>query len=84
MTTTLRLPAKHAGDWFSRLGSDLGAQLVAQTARTITLTLTDEQLADLRADAEHYVEVMHGENTDGIDYRPAARRCLAAIATPTA
>lgn len=74
---TLKLPRKHAADWLDR--TETGATAVASTPRTVTLELTDAQLADLKADATYYAENMHGDWTDGIDYRAAARRCLAAI-----
>ena len=76
----VRLPAKHARDWQDRLGGDLGSTVVAESARTITLDLPPAALADFIEDAALYATEMHGEWTAGVDYRPAARRCLAAIA----
>lgn len=65
-----KLPRQHAEDWMNRCN---------QTPRTITLDLSPAAVKDLRADAEHYRDAMHGEWTMGIDYRPAARRCLTAL-----
>jgi hypothetical protein len=81
---TLVLPGKHASDWLDRLGNDLGARVVTSSDRTITLDLTDKQLADLIADAEFYAECMRPADTGDIDYRPAAKRLLAAINKQTA
>jgi hypothetical protein len=78
MTTTLRLPRKHAADWFDRVGEpEEWATLVGETARTVTLELTPEGLADLTADAAYYAEAMGPADTGDVDYRPAARTCLA-------
>ena len=83
MTTTLRLPLRHAQDWLARCGEDLGAEEVAQTARTVTLTLPPAALADIVSDARYYAEEMGPDNTGDFDYRPAARRCLASIERQT-
>lgn len=79
MTTTVRLPVKHALDWHDRCEAAAGAEIVTMTQRTITLTLTAEALRDLIADATYYAEEMGPANTGDLDYRPAARRCLAAL-----
>ncbi len=79
-TLTLRA-AKHALDWAARFDTpaDSEADVVHQTARTVTLDLTDDALADLVADALYYAEEMGPDNTGDFDYRPAARACLRAI-----
>jgi hypothetical protein len=75
---TVKLPAKHATDWLARYDED-DAEGVAWSARTITLSLSDAALRDLISDATYYAEEMDRDNTGDIDYRPAARRCLAAL-----
>lgn len=75
---TLKLPRKHAQDWFQRCAGEQD-RLIDVTARTVTLYLTAESLNDLVSDAEHYASTMFGEWTDGVDYRPAARTCLRAL-----
>lgn len=80
-TFTVKLPRKHAADWFDRLG-DVGdnlATLDAETDRTVIYTLNDAALRDLIADATYYAQEMDPQNSGDIDYRPAARRCLAAL-----
>jgi hypothetical protein len=79
MTTTLKLPRKHADDWASRLGDELDAEVLDATKRTITLKLTDAALCDLIGDAVYYSQEMGPDNTGDGDYRPAARRLLAAL-----
>lgn len=80
---TIKLPALHALDWLGRWdgpdGAEPQAQVVHQTARTVTLELADADLRDLISDATYYAEEMGPSNTGDTDYRPAARRCLAAI-----
>jgi hypothetical protein len=78
-SATVKLPAKHALDWLDRCGGDLGAELVVQTERTVTLSLPPAALRDLLEDCRHYAECMGPADTGDIDYRPAARRCLAAL-----
>lgn len=77
-TTTIKLPAKHARDWLNRYDGPDAAE-VASTARTVTLELGDNALADLISDAHYYAEEMDPANTGDIDYRPAARACLRGI-----
>lgn len=77
-TVTLRA-AKHALDWAARFGGDQGLDVVHQTARTVTLDLSTDALADLIADALYYAEEMGPDNTGDLDYRPAARSCLRAL-----
>lgn len=86
LTADYRLPTKHATDWWWRCGEDnkhrlswLGSDIVDQTERTVTLRLTASALKDLIDDAEFYVECMGPNDTGDIDYRPAARRCLARL-----
>lgn len=75
---TVKLPARHALDWLGRYdGGDAG--VVEATARTATLNLGDDALRDLISDSHYYAEEMAPDNTGDVDYRPAARRCLAAI-----
>lgn len=77
--TTLRLTAvKHAADWRSRYDGE-AADIVDQTPRTITLQLDADALADLVSDSLYYAEQMGPDNTEDIDYRPAARACLRAL-----
>lgn len=76
---TLRLPRKHASDWLDRLGGDMGAELVAESERTVTLSLSRAQLTGLVADAQYYEENMKGDWTLGADLASAAHRCLNAI-----
>lgn len=82
---TITLPRKHAWDWQSRFDGDAdapdgyGVTVEKVTARTITLSLTNAALADLISDAHYYAEEMDRDNTGDIDYRPAARRCIAGI-----
>lgn len=78
MTYTLRLPAKHAMDWLSRYDGE-GAEALCVKPRSCLLSLNREALEDLISDAIYYAEEMDPSNTGDIDYRPAARRCLAAI-----
>lgn len=81
---TLTVPYKHAHDWYDRCGVNYadagdGTELVDTSARTVTLTLSTAALRDLRSDAELYAECMGPSDTGDLDYRPAARRCLAAL-----
>lgn len=79
---TVTVPAKHALDWHGRCAVDgsFHAEIVKSNSRHVTLELSLPAIRDLVADAEHYVKVMHGEFTDGVDYRPAARRVLDSLA----
>lgn len=77
--TTIKLPAKHAMDWWGRYDEE-GAEVVAHSARTVTLRLDRAALMDLISDADYYAAEMSPDNTGDIDYRPAARRCLASLA----
>lgn len=79
-TIRVKLPRKHAEDWAHRcLDGDRTEQDVIKglTARWITLELTRSEWVDLKDDAEYYASEMGPDNTGDIDYRPAARRCLA-------
>jgi len=72
----IKLPAKHATDWWERCQEDRFGSLLNRTARTATFDLTAEGLADLTQDAEFYAECMHGEYTGGVDYSAAAKTLL--------
>lgn len=74
-----KLPAKHALDWFDRLGRDLGAVIVSQTARTVTMELSPAARKDLVADAQFYFSDMYGAWTGGVDYRGPAHTLLKAL-----
>lgn len=77
---TIRLTARrHAEDWLARCEAAEEATVIGGTARTITLELTDAALEDLIADATYYAEEMGPDNTEDLDYRPAARACLRAL-----
>lgn len=76
---TIKLPRKHAEDWMDRCGEDMGAEVIQLTARTITIQMSPEALADLKDDAQYFADSMKGDWTGGIDYSAAATRCLAAI-----
>ena len=77
---TLRLPAKHAADWYDRLGGEHGAQMVKVSERAITISFPDEAaLQDLVNDAAHYL-IMKGEMTMGVDYSKAAQTLLNRLA----
>lgn len=75
-TITLRA-AKHAVDWLGRC--ERSVRVVEQGACSITLELDDAALRDLINDSLYYAEEMGPDNTDDVDYRPAARRCLVAL-----
>lgn len=81
---TVKLPAKHAHDWWDRCGDEFagrgdGTRIIAHTERTIAFALSPAALRDLIEDSEHYVECMGPDDTGDIDYRPAARTCLRAL-----
>lgn len=72
----VKLPRKHAQDWREGSGSDFGGRVVAETARTITFELPDD---DVEALAEHAAYWATAAPQFGVDRRPAATTCLRAL-----
>lgn len=61
MTTKIKLPARFITDCLE-CACDIG-DVVSETARTITLTSTPDQIAEIKGRAEHYAN-------DGMDAAP--------------